>query len=90
MNIDSAIVLGNGEWGLGGRMIADEDKLLPGVIFKHLKESAKIGTNNDIEDVDKFDSPTFALVFNSIPDIDLFISKLEILKIYAEGELRHE
>ena len=87
MNIDGAIVLGNGEWGLGGRMVAEEDKLFPGIIFKHLKESAEIGTHIDIEDEDKFDSPTFALVFNSIPDIDLFISKLEILKIYADGEL---
>ena len=90
MNIDGAIVLGNGEWGLGGRMVGEEDKLFPGVIFKHLKEPAAIGTHIDIEDGDKFDSPTFALVFNSIPDIDIFIEKLEMLKFYAEDELRYD
>lgn len=90
MNIDSAIVLGNGEWGLGVRMIAEEDRLFPGIVFKHLKETAEIGTHINIDNEDEFDSPTFALVFNSITDIDLFISKLELLKIYAEGELHNE
>lgn len=82
-----AIILGNGEWGIGGARLCSEEEteFCNGIVFQHLKKPRTVGEHLPVNDGAIYDSEPVCIGFLTASDVEHFISLLQIVKSVIEG-----
>jgi len=86
-----AIILGKGEWAIGGARLNndEENESCVGIIFRHLKTPRAPGEVLPVHDDAIYDSDPVCIGFLQVPDIERVISLLQVLKrVIEEGTQR--